>query len=135
MNAHYLSVAGYGQLTKITGRPGRMLTVSIEGAEDGYLTVGQASCKYSDGEGSVCITALPDGIYHPVLNCKGYTLRLEPLCIEGNRVSACPTEDGVIRILLNRVAALESRVADLEEKYDRLTERVSGRGLFEGMFN
>lgn len=135
MNAHYISVAGYGQLMKITGRAGRMLTVSIEGAEDGYLTIGQASCRYSGGEGSVCLTALPDGIYHPVLNCKGYTLRLEPLCIEGNKVSACPTEDGIIRILLDRAAALENRLAALEERCDLLSEQVSGRGLFDGMFN
>lgn len=135
MEINYLSVAGFGRLAKVSGKKGRMLTVTVEDAEDGYLSFGPINCRFAGGEATLCISPLPDGIYHPVLNCKGYSLKLEAVRLQGETVIPCPTEDWVVRHLINRQETLESRVLTLEEKLGKLTEQVMGRGFFDGLFD
>ncbi len=135
MNISYLRSSGYGRLVHISPSPSRLITVNVEGAEDGYLTFGPVTCRFAEGEASFLRGAVPDGIYRPVLSCKGYSLKLEGVKLEGNVLSPIPTEDWVVRLLIRRTEALEEKTNALEEQLKKLQEDIRGRGFFDGLYD
>ena len=130
----YTLLKEYGELISIKGKGKGSVTLKLLGAEDGTLCIGELSLTLKGGEASADLRCLPGGVDRPLLVRGRKTLPLEPIMISGDIVSALPTEDSVIRMLLKRMSSVEERLAQLQAEQKRLDAEIMGKDLIKELF-
>lgn len=120
---------GYGELLEISGS-GRIIEFRLGDEAYGRLSLGGREGALEDGRCRLDTSGLSFGEYLPMLLTVEGTVKLEPIVINGERISAAPTAEWIHRITLERISALEEKAKIQEERINELTTLIKGTALF-----
>lgn len=118
---------GYGELTDSSYGSGGDVVISVDGAADGTIIISEHSLKLKDGRVSIDQRSLQDGAVLPILISDKGSFRLEPFLKEDGKITALPTEDWVVRKMLNRLGRIETELHELMDSFDEIKE---GLGIY-----
>lgn len=129
VSVKYALLDGYGEWVSVIGK-GRLVEIDLGPGVTGRLSLGGRECPLEGGRARISTVGLTFGEY-PLTLIEGERLiPLEPLVIEGERVTPAPTADAVIRRALGRQRQAEQNIKNLEERIKELEALVKGSALF-----
>ena len=115
---------GYGELTESSLGDSEQVVITVDGVSDGTLLIADRYLTLKDGRVSTDLRSLKDGAVKPLLISANGSFRLEPFLKDGNKITALPTEDFVIRKMLLRLGAAEAELCELKYSIAELKEML-----------
>jgi hypothetical protein len=100
------------------------VVITVDGVSDGTLLIADRYLTLKDGRVSTDLRSLKDGAVKPLLISANGSFRLEPFLKDGNKITALPTEDFVIRKMLLRLGAAEAELCELKYSIEELKEML-----------
>ena len=120
----------FAELSLCHGRDERQAELIFSSLKGGELILDGYRVPMNRGVCRLPLTAIPDGVYSPVLITEGRRISVEGFLKQGSTISPLPTEDAVIRRLIERVRLCERTIATMQERIDELTRLCKGNELF-----
>ena len=130
MEIRYIISHGVGEWYQIDQSDTDHLTLYIEPRCSGTLVIGRQRYDIKNGEVSLCISALPDGAYHPRVECKGGVATLSPIVKKGREIYPIESDGQTLRRLVKNGYATEERLCSLEGEVATLKQLCVGHGIF-----
>ena len=131
MKIRYITLHGVAEWIDFNDDGQDVLTLSFEPHHNGAVVINDKFFVLNDGEVTIPITALPDGVYSPVLESDMGVYCVESFTKHGNGVSVSKSNETSIRRLISRHCNLEKRVTELTEKVNKLEDECHGHGIFD----
>ncbi len=125
----YKIVAGFGECRKIRGTCADTARIEVEGASDGFISIGELSCRLKDGVGRMPLGLLPDGEYSPLLFTENGVTKLEKIRKSERGISRCELDAELISRMLLRLESCEERIILLEKKLSGIEAAIRGSAL------
>lgn len=128
-NILYKIIAGFGECRKIHGTSADTVRIEIEGVPDGFLSIGELSCRVKDGVGRIHLALLADGEYSPVLFTESGVVRLEKIVKCGRGIHRAELDEELLARALTRLEGAEREISELKERLSIAEGAIQGRIL------
>ena len=119
-----------GEIVAFKDGGGNIAEISFNGVTEGYVTLGNATHKITDGVTTVNISTLPDGKLSPILMGNGTFIPLPALFKDGTMLCPVAADDRYIREISLRERRLEERLVKVESRLSELEGRVFSTKIF-----
>ena len=121
---------GVGEWTSVSDTDERALRMSFSPSHSGYIRMGSTVYTVKDGEVSIPLTAIDNGVYSPRLECDGGGFCLESFLKSDGCVKPLPTEEAVLRRLVRMCREATERIKLLEDDVTELKKKTEGHRIF-----
>lgn len=128
-NIIYKIVSDFGECRKIRGTCADTARIEVEGTSDGFISIGELSCRLKDGVGRLPLGLLPDGEYSPLLFTEGGITHLEKIKKSERGISRSEPDTELISRMLLRLESCEKRILLLEERLSGIEAAITGSRL------
>ena len=128
-NIIYKIVAGFGECRKIHGISADTVRVEIDGVSEGFLSIGEMSCRIKNGVGRIHLDLLADGEYAPVLFTETGVIRLEKILKCERGIRRADTDEELITRALARLERAERDICELRDRLASAESAIQARIL------
>lgn len=130
MKIDYLTHHGVAEWVNFAEDNSDFLTVRTREKHTGAVSIGTHVFVLKNGEARIPRSSLPDGEYHPRIECAEGVFVAEGFIKNGKSVRPLPLSEERIRKLFSRMRDLEEAYGLLYEKAAQLEEAYRGHDIF-----
>ena len=130
MKIDYITHHGVAEWVNFAEDNSDFLTVRTREKHTGAVSIGTRVFVLKNGEARIPRSSLPDGEYHPRIECAEGVFVAEGFIKNGKSVRPLPLSEERIRKLFSRMRDLEEAYGLLYEKAAQLEEAYRGHDIF-----
>lgn len=130
MKIDYITHHGVAEWVNFAEDNSDFLTVRTREKHTGAVSIGTHVFVLKNGEARIPRSSLPDGEYHPRIECAEGVFVAEGFIKNGKSVRPLPLSEERIRKLFSRMRDLEEAYGLLYEKAAQLEEAYRGHDIF-----
>ena len=131
MKIRYITLHGVAEWIDFNDDDQDVLTLSFEPYHNGAIVMNGKFFALNDGEVTIPLTALQDGVCTPLLESDTGVYCVESFTKQGKGVSVSKSNEESIRRLISRHCNLEKKVTELTEKMKKLEDKCNGHSIFD----
>lgn len=127
---NYRLIKGRAVWSEISADRADALTLRFSPRVNGYINHDNTVYRVKSGDAVIPLTELSDSTHSLRLQTDGESFALESFSKSGGEIVPLPTEDEIIRVLLERCCKNEERIKLLEDRVSALLKASEGHRIF-----
>ena len=131
MKISYKTRHGVGEWVNFTDDSSDVITILVDQKTDGAITVGSKVFALKRGEANIPKASIPNGEYHPKVECGGGVYLLEGFEKRQRDILPLKLSEDNIRDLIRRTYLVEEECVRLRDKVLHLEDICQGHNIFD----